>query len=245
MNILFKDIIDTARLQKMMDKFYKITRIPIGIIDIEGEILVATGWQDICTKFHRINPITKKRCLESDNYFHDHFFEGKYVQYKCKNGLWDIGTPIMVEGSHVASIFVSQFFYDDEKPDIEFFRKQALEVGFDVEEYLNALKNIRIFTREEIFNIMSFYIDFASFISELAYNNLQLKKNVKKLEGLLPICSRCKKIRDDKGYWNQIEAYISEHSDAQFSHSLCENCADELYGEQKWYKKAKMKREEK
>ena len=48
---------------------------------------------------------------------------------------------------------------------------------------------------------------------------------VKKLSGLLPICSFCKKIRDDKGYWNQIEAYITEKSDAQFSHSICKECA--------------------
>ncbi len=48
---------------------------------------------------------------------------------------------------------------------------------------------------------------------------------VKKLSGLLPICSHCKKIRDDKGYWNQIEAYIGEHSEADFSHSICPECA--------------------
>jgi hypothetical protein len=52
---------------------------------------------------------------------------------------------------------------------------------------------------------------------------------VKRLSGLLPICSKCKKIRDDKGYWNQIEAYIQEHSEAQFSHSICRECAIELY----------------
>jgi len=48
---------------------------------------------------------------------------------------------------------------------------------------------------------------------------------VKQLSGLLPICSYCKSIRDDKGYWNQIEAYITEKSDAQFSHSICKECA--------------------
>ena len=52
---------------------------------------------------------------------------------------------------------------------------------------------------------------------------------IKILSGLLPICSSCKKIRDDKGYWSQIEAYIQEHSEAQFSHSICPKCAKELY----------------
>jgi len=53
--------------------------------------------------------------------------------------------------------------------------------------------------------------------------------HVKKLSGLLPICSYCKKIRDDKGYWNQIESYIHEHSEAEFSHSICQECAKEHY----------------
>lgn len=54
---------------------------------------------------------------------------------------------------------------------------------------------------------------------------------VKKMSGLLPICSSCKKIRDDKGYWNQIETFIREHSDAEFSHGLCPECARKLYPE--------------
>jgi hypothetical protein len=54
---------------------------------------------------------------------------------------------------------------------------------------------------------------------------------VKTLSGLLPICMHCKKIRDDKGYWNQLETYISEHSEADFSHGLCIECAKEFYPE--------------
>ena len=54
---------------------------------------------------------------------------------------------------------------------------------------------------------------------------------VKTLSGMLPICASCKKIRDDKGYWNQIEAYIGDHSEAQFSHGICPDCAKKLYPE--------------
>lgn len=54
---------------------------------------------------------------------------------------------------------------------------------------------------------------------------------VKTLSGFLPICASCKKIRDDKGYWNQIEEYIHDHSDAEFSHSICPDCSEKLYGE--------------
>ena len=54
---------------------------------------------------------------------------------------------------------------------------------------------------------------------------------VKTLSGMLPICANCKKIRDDKGYWNQIEAYIGDHSEAEFSHGICPDCAKKLYPE--------------
>jgi CheY-like chemotaxis protein len=54
---------------------------------------------------------------------------------------------------------------------------------------------------------------------------------VKTLSGLLPICARCKKIRDDSGYWNQIENFISAHSDADFTHGICPECSTALYPE--------------
>jgi len=54
--------------------------------------------------------------------------------------------------------------------------------------------------------------------------------NIKRLRGLLPICASCKKIRDDKGYWNQLETFIQEHSEAEFSHGFCPDCMKKLYG---------------
>jgi PAS domain S-box-containing protein len=55
--------------------------------------------------------------------------------------------------------------------------------------------------------------------------------NIKTLKGLLPICANCKKIRDDEGYWNQIEAYIKDRSDAEFSHGICPDCAKKVYSD--------------
>lgn len=57
----------------------------------------------------------------------------------------------------------------------------------------------------------------------------QALDDVKKLKGLLPICANCKKIRDDQGYWKQIEVYIRDHADVDFSHSICPDCGKELY----------------
>ena len=66
---------------------------------------------------------------------------------------------------------------------------------------------------------------------------------VKTLGGMLPICASCKKIRDDEGYWNQIESYIEEHSDAEFTHGLCPDCLEKMYGADEWYIKLKNKNE--
>jgi hypothetical protein len=68
--------------------------------------------------------------------------------------------------------------------------------------------------------------------SEIENKNEQLvvvQKTLKTLSGLLPICSSCKKIRDDKGYWNQLELYIKDHSEAEFSHGICPDCFKTLY----------------
>ncbi len=67
------------------------------------------------------------------------------------------------------------------------------------------------------------------------------EEEIKTLEGIVPICSHCKKIRDDKGYWQRVEQYIQARSDAEFSHGICNECSDELYGEQDWYQNLNKK----
>lgn len=71
---------------------------------------------------------------------------------------------------------------------------------------------------------------------KLIHDLRQASFEVKILSGLLPICSHCKKIRDDKGYWNNIEAYIHEHSEAKFSHGICQECAKKHYPDYDIYK---------
>ena len=69
-----------------------------------------------------------------------------------------------------------------------------------------------------------------------AKNKLEKAMNeVNQLRGIIPICASCKNVRDSKGYWKQVEAYIEDHSEAEFSHGLCEDCADRLYGDKEWY----------
>ncbi len=70
--------------------------------------------------------------------------------------------------------------------------------------------------------------------SDLAQANEELRtalSEVRALKGLIPICSSCKKVRDDQGYWEAVETYITSRSDATFSHSICQTCGPKLYGE--------------
>ncbi len=70
---------------------------------------------------------------------------------------------------------------------------------------------------------------------------VKMHVEMKILRGLIPICANCKDIRDDKGTWNQMEAYIQKHSPVLFSHGMCPTCMEKLYGDQDWYK-AKFKK---
>ncbi|NOY14245.1 MAG: hypothetical protein GXP51_11440 [Deltaproteobacteria bacterium] len=81
---------------------------------------------------------------------------------------------------------------------------------------------------------------------DLAQVNLELRQaldEIRTLRGTLPICAQCKSVRDDAGYWNRIEKYLQEHSDADFTHGLCPECEEQLYGDQEWFQRLKRRRE--
>jgi len=86
---------------------------------------------------------------------------------------------------------------------------------------------------EEFSEIITGHLDLIS-------KNTQLEetlKDVRTLQGLIPICAQCKKIRDVKGFWQKVETYLEERSGARFTHGLCEDCMQKLYGKEKWFKK--------
>lgn len=78
--------------------------------------------------------------------------------------------------------------------------------------------------------------------NKLIESNKKLKEalsEIKQLNSFLPICASCKKIRDDKGYWNRIESYIESHTNSVFSHSMCPECNEKFYGGEDWYQELK------
>jgi PAS domain S-box-containing protein len=184
-NLELADIIDAQAIQFLMDDFYKLSHIPIGIIDIKGNVLVGVGWQDICTEFHRVHPETCKHCLESDTKLSTGVLPGKFKPYKCKNNMWDIATPIIVGGQHVGNIFLGQFFYEGETLDYELFRSQARQYGFNEEEYIAALEKVPRLCREVVDTIMAFFMKLANMLSQLGYSNIKLAQSLAERDALM------------------------------------------------------------
>ena len=170
------DLINAPALQKLMEDFYAVAHIPMSILDLKGRVLVGVGWQQICIRFHRVNPETAKHCLESDTELTADIAAGSYRLYKCKNYLWDIATPIFVGEKHVGNIFSGQFFFDDETIDREQFRAQARRYHFDEEEYLAELENVPRLSRETVTRGMAFLLKLADMLSKQGYNNVRLAR---------------------------------------------------------------------
>jgi len=179
------NVINAPAIQKMMDDFYILTGIGMAIVDLKGTILVATGWQDMCTKFHRVHPETLKNCIESDTELSSGIEPGSFKIYRCKNNLWDMATPIMLGDHHAANLFLGQFIIKGEEPDRDFFRGQAKQYGFDEAAYLAALDRLPRWSRERVTRAMAFYTAFAQQISDLSYGNINLIQTLDRQNELL------------------------------------------------------------
>ena len=172
------NVINRREIQALMDDLYKVTGLGIGIVDLKGNVLVGTGWQDACVKYHRVHPQTRQNCLESDLLLTRDVQEGKVIAYQCKNCMWDMATPMYIGGKHVANVFFGQFFYEDETPDWEVFAAQARRYGFDREAYLAAVKQVPRVSREKADALIAFYAKFADLVSKLSFSNVKLARTL-------------------------------------------------------------------
>jgi PAS domain S-box-containing protein len=149
------DLLDIPRMQHALDSLYLSSKIPSAIIDNNGKIHTSSGWQDICTKFHRVHPEAEKHCIESDLYISRHIHEANpSIVYKCPHGLVDAATPIIIEGEHLGNVFTGQLFLED--PDLDRFRSQARRYGFDEGKYLDAVKKVPVISGKALRENLAF-----------------------------------------------------------------------------------------
>jgi PAS domain S-box-containing protein len=176
------DIIDVKEVQTLMDHFYNLVKIPMAIIDETGKVIVGVGWQNICTQFHRKHPLTNENCIESDTILTEGIPEGEFRIYKCKNGMWDLATPIMIGGRHKGNLFMGQFFFDEEPLDYEYFHLQARKFGFDEKEYITALEKVSRLNQTTLESAKGFFLSLSHSLSQLSFSNIKLAHNLSELE---------------------------------------------------------------
>jgi len=169
-----KLLLDRAQLQSMMDDFQQLTGAAFAILDRQGEVLVASGWQDICTKFHRASPRSAPYCRQSDLSLNTSLRRGEYTAYHCRNGLWEVVTPLFIGATHAGNIYTGQFFYDDDVVDPARFAALAEEYGFDRAAYLEALARVPRISRDRVKTLMAFLLKFTALISDMGAKTARL-----------------------------------------------------------------------
>ncbi len=166
----FAELVNIEELQFLCEQFTRLTGFVTAILDMEGNVLIATGWQEICTRFHRSTPESACRCLASDTLLASRLQEGEeFCLYRCGNGLIDVAVPIVIDGRQVGRLYSGQFLLAP--PDMEFFRQQAAEFGFDEPSYLNAVRKVPVVTEERARLVMSFLCRLAEMIGESGLAN--------------------------------------------------------------------------
>ena len=174
------ELLDIREFRGLCESFTAITGAVTAVLDLDGNVLVATGWQDICTRFHRTNPMTCARCRESDTILAGQLSKGQsYNVYQCKNGLVDVAVPITIAGEHIANLFTGQFFF--EPPDQNYFLRQAKEFGFDESAYISAMERAPIFSSEQVQSMMAFFTRLAKVMGEMGLAKLHLQQANAKL----------------------------------------------------------------
>jgi PAS domain S-box-containing protein len=172
MRINIPNLIDFKKVDTLLEGFNKSTGFVTAILDLDGNVLSKSGWRQICTEFHRINPETSKNCTISDTMLAGKMEEGeKYHFYKCLNGLIDVAVPLVINGEHIANLFSGQFFF--EEPDRNFFIKQAKQFGFNEEKYLEALEKVPVVSKEKVLDAMDFLLNMTQLISEMTFQKLE------------------------------------------------------------------------
>lgn len=147
-----EQMIDVERLQKLIDIHFRTTGISSALIDLGGNIYASTGWQDICSRFHRKNSESSKCCILAYEKASSRLTAGEpFVYYVCPFGLIDVAVPILIKGEHIANLLCGQFLF--EKPDgvvIERFRKQAIKWGFEEDKYIEALNRVPVVSEAQM-----------------------------------------------------------------------------------------------
>jgi len=163
---------DFAPVLELLAAFYDYARVPISIQTLEGKLYSSSGGVRACEEFHMSRAETSAACDESDRRVEALFLEppsAGYVDYRCINGLRDIALPLVVEGVHWGTLFIGQFLYDEDEVDEAVFVARARRLGWEVEDYLDAIREVPRYSRSHMAGLMSFFASLGRIVTSLAY----------------------------------------------------------------------------
>lgn len=174
------DLIDINLLQKLQDNFAKAVDVSGLMVDDNGPITKPSNFSDFCMNFIKSNETGSKRCNECNMEAGKIAAkDGEPIIYNCHTGLAHFVVPIIVNGQHIASILGGQFLL--EEPNEEHFKNIAKQLGIvNEDEYLRALRKIKIHSKEHIKYATELLSNMGNIISEIAHQNLELINKNKK-----------------------------------------------------------------
>jgi diguanylate cyclase (GGDEF)-like protein/PAS domain S-box-containing protein len=177
MDDTLSDLIDRHELRLMAEACHKACGVAVSIKDAgDDRVLAGAGWQVICAGFHRLHPESFARCQQSRTNDIPAGPDPCAQEYLCKNGLRHLAIPMLVDGRHLGTYYLTQFLYDTDSKDPERFRAQAREFGFDETEYLSALDEVPVLSRQRAQEIVAYVGVFSRLIADMATRNLKLKR---------------------------------------------------------------------
>lgn len=171
----FEQLVDINMIRRLLESHQRVSGMAYGLFDAAGNDIVSVGWQEICVSFHRAHPVTCVYCRESNTSINEHLHEAtdSFGEYRCPNGMIHAAMAIIIDGAHLATFFIGQFFYNDALPDRKFFMSQAVRLGFDCDRYLAALDRVPTFSRDYVRDNMQFLRDMVQLMTGMGADSLK------------------------------------------------------------------------
>lgn len=199
-DITLLDLIDQKTLQSLQDAFSAATGMAALATDSTGPVTNGSGFTDFCMNLTRKSTVGCERCNKCDlQGGAEASRTGRPAVYYCHAGLCDFAAPIIVDGKHIGSLIGGQVL--PEPPDEEKFRKIAVDIGVDPDEYIAALRKIKVVPKKQIDAAANLLYQIGNTLSDIGYHRLISAEREESENG---------KIAEIHNIYNEIDAKINE-----------------------------------
>ena len=173
-----EDYLPKEKLKQITSAIHTATGIACAILTPEGAVITQSGRQRICTQFHRKHPDARRNCQRHNQKTQEQMAASQAYQIlRCPHGLVDIAAPIVVDGRHVANVFLGQFLLETADPQTRArFSRQAEHYGFDRAAYLEAFDAVPVFSEDRIKPLLVCLSNTAELIAKMSMDHIQNSK---------------------------------------------------------------------